>query len=29
VERFYVWFTDFATPETVAAFGGEVIAAFA
>jgi alkanesulfonate monooxygenase SsuD/methylene tetrahydromethanopterin reductase-like flavin-dependent oxidoreductase (luciferase family) len=29
VERFYVWFTDFAKPETLAAFGAEVIAAFA
>ena len=26
VERFYVWFTDFAPPETLARFG-EVIAA--
>ena len=26
VERFYVWFTDFAPPETLAAFGTEVIA---
>jgi len=25
VERFYVWFTDFATPETLAAFGRTVI----
>jgi alkanesulfonate monooxygenase SsuD/methylene tetrahydromethanopterin reductase-like flavin-dependent oxidoreductase (luciferase family) len=29
VERFYVWFTDFAPPETLAAFGAEVIARFA
>jgi alkanesulfonate monooxygenase SsuD/methylene tetrahydromethanopterin reductase-like flavin-dependent oxidoreductase (luciferase family) len=27
VERFYTWFTDFAPPETLAAFGREVIAA--
>jgi alkanesulfonate monooxygenase SsuD/methylene tetrahydromethanopterin reductase-like flavin-dependent oxidoreductase (luciferase family) len=26
VERFYLWLTDFATPETLAAFGDEVIA---
>ncbi len=26
VERFYVWFTDFAPPETLAAFGAHVIA---
>jgi alkanesulfonate monooxygenase SsuD/methylene tetrahydromethanopterin reductase-like flavin-dependent oxidoreductase (luciferase family) len=26
VERFYVWFTDFAAPETLAAFGDGVIA---
>ncbi len=26
VERFYVWFTDFATPETLAGFGEGVIA---
>jgi alkanesulfonate monooxygenase SsuD/methylene tetrahydromethanopterin reductase-like flavin-dependent oxidoreductase (luciferase family) len=26
VERFYVWFTDFAPPETLAAFGEQVIA---
>jgi alkanesulfonate monooxygenase SsuD/methylene tetrahydromethanopterin reductase-like flavin-dependent oxidoreductase (luciferase family) len=26
VERFYTWFTDFAPPETLAAFGREVIA---
>ena len=26
VERVYTWFTDFATPETLAAFGEEVIA---
>ena len=25
-ERVYVWFTDFAAPETLAAFGHEVIA---
>ncbi len=29
VERFYVWFTDFAPPETLAAFGSEVIAQLA
>jgi alkanesulfonate monooxygenase SsuD/methylene tetrahydromethanopterin reductase-like flavin-dependent oxidoreductase (luciferase family) len=29
VERFYVWFTDFAPPETLAAFGAEVIAQLA
>ena len=29
VERFYVWFTDFAPPETLAAFGAEVIAELA
>jgi alkanesulfonate monooxygenase SsuD/methylene tetrahydromethanopterin reductase-like flavin-dependent oxidoreductase (luciferase family) len=28
VERFYVWFTDFASPATLEAFGGEVISAF-
>jgi alkanesulfonate monooxygenase SsuD/methylene tetrahydromethanopterin reductase-like flavin-dependent oxidoreductase (luciferase family) len=28
VERFYVWFTDFAAPETVEAFGAEVISSF-
>ena len=28
VERFYVWFTDFALPTTLAAFGAEVIDAF-
>ena len=28
VERFYVWFTDFAAPDTLSAFGREVIAAF-
>ncbi|HXY92793.1 MAG TPA: LLM class flavin-dependent oxidoreductase [Acidimicrobiia bacterium] len=28
VERFYVWFTDFAAPDTVAAFGGGVISQF-
>src|SRR5205823_2963441 len=27
VERFYTWFTDFAPPETLAAFGSDVIAA--
>ncbi len=27
VERVYGWFTDFATPETLSTFGGEVIAA--
>ena len=27
VERAYVWFTDFAPPETLAAFGQEVIGA--
>ncbi len=26
VERIYTWFTDFAPPETLAAFGQEVIA---
>jgi hypothetical protein len=25
VERFYVWFTDFAEPDTLRAFGAEVI----
>jgi hypothetical protein len=25
IERFYVWFTDFATPATLAAFGAGVI----
>jgi alkanesulfonate monooxygenase SsuD/methylene tetrahydromethanopterin reductase-like flavin-dependent oxidoreductase (luciferase family) len=29
VERFYVWFTDFAPPETLEAFGAEVIAQLA
>jgi alkanesulfonate monooxygenase SsuD/methylene tetrahydromethanopterin reductase-like flavin-dependent oxidoreductase (luciferase family) len=29
VERFYVWFTDFAPPETLRAFGSEVIDRFA
>jgi alkanesulfonate monooxygenase SsuD/methylene tetrahydromethanopterin reductase-like flavin-dependent oxidoreductase (luciferase family) len=29
VERFYVWFTDFALPETLEAFGAEVISALA
>jgi alkanesulfonate monooxygenase SsuD/methylene tetrahydromethanopterin reductase-like flavin-dependent oxidoreductase (luciferase family) len=28
VERFYMWFTDFAQPSTLAAFGDEVVAAF-
>jgi alkanesulfonate monooxygenase SsuD/methylene tetrahydromethanopterin reductase-like flavin-dependent oxidoreductase (luciferase family) len=28
VERVYVWFTDFAAPETLEAFGAEVIASF-
>lgn len=28
VERFYVWFTDFAVPETLQAFGEQVIAPF-
>jgi alkanesulfonate monooxygenase SsuD/methylene tetrahydromethanopterin reductase-like flavin-dependent oxidoreductase (luciferase family) len=28
VERFYVWFTDFASPATLEAFGAEVISAF-
>jgi alkanesulfonate monooxygenase SsuD/methylene tetrahydromethanopterin reductase-like flavin-dependent oxidoreductase (luciferase family) len=28
VERVYTWFTDFAPPETLSAFGREVIAAF-
>lgn len=28
VERVYTWFTDFATPETLAVFGREVIAAW-
>ena len=28
VERFYVWFTDFAPPATLEAFGAEVISAF-
>ena len=28
VERFYVWFLDFAKPETLAAFGRDVIPAF-
>ena len=28
VERTYVWFTDFAPPETIAAFGAEVVAHF-
>jgi hypothetical protein len=25
VSRFYVWFTDFADPDTLRAFGSEVI----
>ena len=29
VERFYVWFTDFASPATLAGFGAEVISALA
>jgi alkanesulfonate monooxygenase SsuD/methylene tetrahydromethanopterin reductase-like flavin-dependent oxidoreductase (luciferase family) len=29
VERFYAWFLDFGKPETLAAFGREVISAFA
>jgi alkanesulfonate monooxygenase SsuD/methylene tetrahydromethanopterin reductase-like flavin-dependent oxidoreductase (luciferase family) len=29
VERFYVWFTDFAEPRTLAAFGDTVVAEFA
>lgn len=29
VERFYVWFTDFATPDTLAGFGADVIATLA
>jgi G6PDH family F420-dependent oxidoreductase len=29
VERFYVWFTDFASPDTLRAFGAEVIELFA
>jgi alkanesulfonate monooxygenase SsuD/methylene tetrahydromethanopterin reductase-like flavin-dependent oxidoreductase (luciferase family) len=29
VDRFYVWFTDFAAPATLEAFGAEVISAFA
>lgn len=28
VERFYIWMSDFASPETLEAFGAEVIAAF-
>jgi hypothetical protein len=28
VERFYVWFTDFAPTTTLEAFGAEVISAF-
>jgi hypothetical protein len=28
VERFYVWFCDFAKPETLAAFGRDVIHGF-
>ena len=27
VERIYTWFTDFAAPDTLSAFGREVIAA--
>jgi hypothetical protein len=27
VERFYTWFTDFAPPDTIAAFGADVIGA--
>jgi len=27
VERFYIWFSDFAAPETLAAFGAEVVTA--
>jgi hypothetical protein len=29
VQRFYVWFTDFAPPETLASFGAEVVAQLA
>ena len=29
VERFYVWFADFAAPATLEAFGAEVISSFA
>ena len=29
VERFYVWFTDFADPRTLEAFGAQVIAEYA
>jgi alkanesulfonate monooxygenase SsuD/methylene tetrahydromethanopterin reductase-like flavin-dependent oxidoreductase (luciferase family) len=29
VERFYVWFADFAAPDTLAAFGASVISGFA
>ena len=29
VERFYVWFLDFGKPQTLAAFGRDVIGAFA
>ena len=28
VERFYVWFADFAAPATLEAFGAEVISSF-
>ena len=28
VERFYVWFADFAPPSTLEAFGAEVISSF-
>lgn len=28
IDRFYTWFTDFASPETLAGFGSEVIPAF-
>jgi hypothetical protein len=28
VERFYVWFTDFAPPATLEAFGAEVISTY-
>jgi alkanesulfonate monooxygenase SsuD/methylene tetrahydromethanopterin reductase-like flavin-dependent oxidoreductase (luciferase family) len=28
IERFYVWFADFAPPETLEAFGAEVVSAF-
>jgi hypothetical protein len=29
VERFYVWFSDFADPRTLEAFGAQVIAEYA